>query len=91
MRLALELSRRGDGSFLYLFDEPTSGLHFSDIAKVFDALVALRDEGHTVVIAEPNPDVVRAADWVIELGPGPGQAGGQLLYSGPAAAWTGGT
>lgn len=87
VRLALELSRRGEGPFLYLFDEPTSGLHFTDIAQVFDALIALRDEGHTVVVAEPNPDVVCATDWVIELGPGPGPDGGQVLYAGPAATW----
>ncbi len=87
VRLAVELSRRGQGSCLYLFDEPTSGLHFSDIAKVFDALSALRDEGHTVVFAEPNPAVASAADWLIELGPGPGPDGGHVLYQGPSSTW----
>lgn len=87
VRLAVELSRRGEGPFLYLFDEPTSGLHFSDIGRVFDALVALSDEGHTVVIAEPNPEVASATDWVIELGPGAGPAGGQIVFSGPPVTW----
>jgi excinuclease ABC subunit A len=87
--LALELSRRGQGPFLYLFDEPTSGLHFTDIDKVFAALVSLRDEGHTVIIAEPNPDVAVVADWVVDLGPGPGRDGGQVLYAGPTSTWNG--
>lgn len=87
VRLATELARRGDGASLYLFDEPTSGLHFTDTAKVFDAMAALCDEGHTVVIAEPNPDVATAADWVVELGPHAAKNGGRLLYCGASENW----
>lgn len=87
VRLATELARRGDGTCLYLFDEPTSGLHFTDTTKVFDAMTALCDEGHTVVIAEPNPDVAMAADWVVELGPHAAQNGGRLLYCGASENW----
>lgn len=87
VRFALELSRQGDGRFLYLFDEPTSGLHFSDVPRVLGSLYALRDAGHTVVAVEHDPEVVKAADWIVELGPGAGAAGGQLVFSGPHSEW----
>ncbi|HEX5651351.1 MAG TPA: hypothetical protein VFX69_16970, partial [Steroidobacteraceae bacterium] len=68
---------------LYLFDEPTTGLHFDDIAKLMRALRKLLDAGHSVITIEHNLDVVRAADWVIDLGPEGGEAGGELLFAGP--------
>ena len=68
---------------LYLFDEPTTGLHFDDIAKLMRALRKLLDAGHSVITIEHNLDVVRAADWVIDLGPEGGDGGGELLFAGP--------
>jgi excinuclease ABC subunit A len=71
---------------LYLFDEPTTGLHFDDIAKLMRALRKLLDAGHSVITIEHNLDVVRAADWVIDLGPEGGDGGGELLFAGPPEA-----
>lgn len=82
VRLAAELSRSGLGHTLYLLDEATAGLHFQDVQVVCDALFALRDEGHTLILVEHNMDVVRLVDWVIDLGPGAGEAGGSLLHAG---------
>lgn len=87
VRFALELSKQGDGTFLYLFDEPTMGLHFSDLPNVVESLFSLRDAGHTVVVAEHNPDIVSIADWVVELGPGAGEHGGTVCFSGPREEW----
>ena len=83
IKLATELSRRSTGKTLYLLDEPTTGLHFDDIAKLMTLLLKLRDAGNTVVVIEHNIDVMRCADWIIDLGPGGGDAGGTLVCEGP--------
>ena len=85
IKLATELSRRSTGRTLYLLDEPTTGLHFDDIAKLMSLLLKLRDAGNTVVVIEHNIDVMRCADWIIDLGPGGGDAGGSLVCEGPPA------
>ncbi|HMQ47216.1 MAG TPA: excinuclease ABC subunit UvrA [Saprospiraceae bacterium] len=73
---------RASGHILFLFDEPTTGLHFHDIGKLLDALNALVEIGHSVLIIEHNMEVIKSADWVIDLGPGGGKEGGELLYEG---------
>ena len=73
---------------LFLLDEPTTGLHFDDIATLLGALRRLIDEGHSLVVIEHNLDVVRAADWVIDLGPEGGGAGGHLVFSGTPSELT---
>ena len=83
IKLATELSRRSTGKTLYLLDEPTTGLHFDDISKLMKLLLRLRDAGNTVVVIEHNVDVMRCADWIIDLGPGGGDAGGNLVAEGP--------
>ena len=82
IKLATELSRRSTGRTLYLLDEPTTGLHFDDIAKLMKLLLKLRENGNTVVVIEHNVDVMRCADWIIDLGPGGGDAGGNLVCEG---------
>ena len=67
---------------LFIFDEPTTGLHFFDVRKLMDALKALQNQGNTIWIIEHNPDVIRAADWVIDLGPEGGRDGGRLVFAG---------
>ncbi len=86
IKLATELSRRSTGRTLYLLDEPTTGLHFDDVAKLMRLLLRLREAGNTVVVIEHNVDVMRCADWIIDLGPGGGDAGGELVAEGPIAA-----
>jgi len=83
LKLSLELSKRQQGGTLYLLDEPTTGLHWEDIQRLLDLLFELRKAGNTIVVIEHHLDVVRLADWVIELGPEGGTAGGRLIYSGP--------
>ena len=83
IKLATELSRRSTGKTLYLLDEPTTGLHFDDVAKLMKILLALRDQGNTIVVIEHNVDVMRCADWIIDLGPGGGDKGGHLVCEGP--------
>ena len=75
-------SRRSAGRTLYLLDEPTTGLHFEDVRKLLDVLQRLRDEGNTIVVIEHNLDVVKTADWLIDLGPEGGSAGGELVAKG---------
>ena len=83
IKLATELSRRSTGKTLYLLDEPTTGLHFDDVAKLLRLLLRLRDAGNTVIVIEHNVDIMRAADWIVDLGPGGGDAGGHLVCEGP--------
>jgi len=83
IKLAAELSRRATGKTLYLLDEPTTGLHFDDVAKLMRLLLKLRDQGNTVIVIEHNVDVMRCADWIVDLGPGGGDAGGELVCEGP--------
>ena len=85
IKLATELSRRGTGRTLYLLDEPTTGLHFDDVAKLMALLLKLRDQGNTVIVIEHNLDVIRLADWVVDMGPDGGEAGGEIVYQGPLA------
>ena len=86
IKLATELSRRSTGRTLYLLDEPTTGLHFDDVAKLMKLLLRLRDQGNTIVVIEHNTDVMKCADWLIDLGPGGGDAGGNLVCQGPVEA-----
>ena len=83
IKLATELSKRSTGKTLYLLDEPTTGLHFDDVAKLMKILLQLRDQGNTIVVIEHNLDVIRSADWIIDLGPGGGDKGGNLVCEGP--------
>jgi excinuclease ABC subunit A len=82
IKLATELSKRSTGKTLYLLDEPTTGLHFDDIAKLMKLLLRLREAGNTVVVIEHNIDVMRSADWIVDLGPGGGDDGGRLVAEG---------
>jgi excinuclease ABC subunit A len=82
VKLSKELSRRGTGRTLYILDEPTTGLHFEDTRKLLDVLGRLVDQGNTVVVIEHNLDVIRTADFIIDLGPEGGEAGGRLVASG---------
>ena len=82
VRLASELARPDTGRTLYLLDEPTTGLHFEDLQKLLDVLNRLVDLGNTVVVVEHNLDVIKCADWLIELGPEAGEEGGQLVFQG---------
>jgi excinuclease ABC subunit A len=79
IKLALELSKRDTGRTLYVLDEPTTGLHFADIALLLKVLHQLRDAGNTIVIIEHNLDVIKTADWVIDMGPEGGSGGGQVV------------
>jgi excinuclease ABC subunit A len=82
IKLSAELAKRGTGRTLYILDEPTSGLHFADIAKLLEVLTKLRDAGNTVLVIEHNLDVIKCADWVIDLGPEGGDAGGRVVAAG---------
>jgi excinuclease ABC subunit A len=86
VRLARELGRRETGSTLYLLDEPTTGLHFDDVRRLLEVLSRLVDAGNTVVVIEHNLDVVKSADWVIDLGPDAGERGGRVVAEGPPEA-----
>ena len=83
VKLSLELSKRDTGRTLYILDEPTTGLHFHDIALLLEVIHRLRDQGNTVVIIEHNLDVIKTADWVIDLGPEGGAGGGLIIAQGP--------
>ncbi|MCF3648324.1 excinuclease ABC subunit UvrA [Synoicihabitans lomoniglobus] len=83
LKLSLELSKRSQGDTLYILDEPTTGLHWVDIQHLMDLLFKLRDAGHTVIVIEHNLDVINLADWIIDLGPGGGRHGGEIVYAGP--------
>ncbi|HWQ38382.1 MAG TPA: excinuclease ABC subunit UvrA [Burkholderiales bacterium] len=83
VKLALELSKRDTGATLYILDEPTTGLHFHDVELLLKVLHRLRDHGNTVVVIEHNLDVIKTADWVIDLGPEGGDGGGNIVAQGP--------
>ena len=82
IKLSLELSKRQQGQTLYILDEPTTGLHWLDVQRLMDLVFKLRDAGNTILIIEHDLDVIRMADWILELGPEGGQAGGEILFQG---------
>ncbi len=82
VKLSLELSKRDTGRTLYILDEPTTGLHFHDIALLLKVIHKLRDQGNTVVVIEHNLDVIKTADWIIDLGPEGGEGGGHIIAQG---------
>jgi excinuclease ABC subunit A len=86
VKLAQELSKRDTGRTLYILDEPTTGLHFHDIAQLLVVLHQLRDAGNTLVVIEHNLDVIKTADWVVDLGPEGGDGGGRVVAEGPPEA-----
>ena len=86
VKLARELAKRGSGRSLYILDEPTTGLHFHDIAQLLRVLQQLRDAGNTLVVIEHNLDVIKTADYVIDLGPEGGERGGRIVATGTPEA-----
>ena len=76
------MSRNRDQHILFIFDEPTTGLHFYDVEKLLKSFDALLSKGHSIVVVEHNPDVIKAADWVIDLGPEAGDGGGRVVFEG---------
>ena len=83
VKLASELCKRSTGRTLYLMDEPTTGLHFHDVSRLLDVFAKLRDAGNTLVVIEHNLDVIKCADWIVDLGPEGGAGGGRLIVEGP--------
>lgn len=82
VKLARELSKRGTGQTLYILDEPTTGLHFADIQQLLEVLHQLRNQGNTIMVIEHNLDVIKTADWIVDLGPEGGSGGGEILIAG---------
>jgi excinuclease ABC subunit A len=82
VKLARELARKATGRTLYVLDEPTTGLHFTDIEALLLAILSLRDQGNTVLVIEHNLDVVACADWVVDMGPEGGDKGGEVVICG---------
>jgi len=83
VKLSRELSKLGTGKTLYILDEPTTGLHFADIDKLLSVLNRLVDKENTILVIEHNPDVIKVADYIIDLGPEGGEEGGELVACGP--------
>lgn len=82
VKLATELSKRGTGNTLYILDEPTTGLHFADVKKLLDVINMLTDQGNTILVIEHNLDVIKQADYIIDLGPEGGDEGGEIIAKG---------
>ena len=82
VKLSKELSRRATGRTIYILDEPTTGLHFHDIAKLLEVLQELVEQGNSVIVIEHNMDVIKTADWIIDLGPEGGDGGGYIVAEG---------
>src|SRR5690606_1817129 len=82
VKLAKELSRRATGRTIYILDEPTTGLHFHDVAKLLEVLHELVENGNTVVVIEHNLEVIKTADWILDLGPEGGDGGGEIVATG---------
>ena len=82
IKLSRELAKRSTGKTLYLLDEPTTGLHFQDIEQLLKVLYRLRNEGNTIIVIEHNLDVIKTADWIIDLGPEGGDKGGEVIAIG---------
>ncbi len=88
MKLAQELSKRDTGRTLYILDEPTTGLHFADVELLLEVLHQLRDAGNTIVVIEHNLDVIKTADWIIDMGPEGGAGGGYVVrHRAPPSRW----
>ena len=86
IKLAKELIRRDTGKTLYVLDEPTTGLHFHDVAKLLQVLNKLKDRGNTLIVIEHNLEVIKTADWIIDLGPEGGSGGGKVISEGTPEA-----
>jgi len=82
IKLSKELARRATGDTLYILDEPTTGLHFHDVSKLLDVLHALVDRGNTMIVIEHNLDVIKTADWIVDMGPEGGDKGGTVVIAG---------
>jgi len=82
IKLSRELSKKSTGKTLYILDEPTTGLHFDDVKKLLIILHKLVDEGNTVIVIEHNLDVIKTADYILDLGPGGGKKGGKIVFEG---------
>ena len=83
MKLAAELSKKATGRTVYILDEPTTGLHFADIEKLLQVLMKLRDAGNTLIVIEHNLEMIKCADWIVDLGPEGGEGGGSVVGTGP--------
>ena len=82
VKLAKELSKRSTGRTLYILDEPTTGLHYEDVRKLLDVLHTLVEQGNTIIVIEHNLEVIKTADWIIDMGPEGGDRGGEIIASG---------
>ena len=83
VKLATELAKKATGRTVYILDEPTTGLHFADIEKLLQVLMKLRDAGNTLIVIEHNLEMIKCADWIIDLGPEGGERGGEIVGAGP--------